>query len=252
MSTLTDKRVLVIDDDRHVRGLLELVFRHTGAQVYLAASGEEGLRQFYVHQPHLVVLDVMMPDMNGWEVCGRMRQLSEVPIIFLSALGGDQDIVRGLDLGALDYVTKPFSPEVLVARACAILRQAQPTWNAERPLAYSDDYLAIDLERRQVRVHGVQVKLTATEYRLLACLLRNAGRVLTFDQILDAVWGWEYRESVDYVHVYVWRLRRKLEVDPKNPRYVLTDHGAGYRFQKEPPIPTARQRAMAVIAGSSE
>ena len=248
---LDAKRVLVIDDDPNLRQLLERIFSQGGAQVCVASGGGEGLRQFYLQRPDLVVLDVMLPDMDGWEVCRRIRQLSNVPIMFLSALGGERDIVRGLDLGAVDYVVKPFSPQVLLARARASLRQAELASGAGKPPTYQDDYLTIDLERRQVWVHGEPVKLTATEYRLLAYLVQNAGLVLTFEQILEQVWGWEYRESVDYVHVYTWHLRQKLEVDPRHPRYVLTEHGACYRFQKEPPVPSIRQRGEAVLAGSS-
>jgi two-component system KDP operon response regulator KdpE len=225
------KIILVIDDDPEMLRLLEHIFSREGAQVCTAAGGQEGLRQFYNYPPHLVVLDVMMPEMDGWQVCARVRQMSDVPIIFLTALNAEAEIIHGLDTGAVDYVTKPFSPHVLVARARAALRQTELAPGTEKTDTYRDDYLAIDLDTRQVTVRGEPVKLTKTEYRLLAYLVENAGQVLTPQQILEYVWGREYRDSIDYTHVYMWRLRQKLEEDPQNPRYLLTEHGLGYRFQ---------------------
>ena len=225
------KTILVIDDDPQMLRLLEHIFSKEGAQVCTAAGGQEGLRQFHAYRPHLVILDVMMPEMDGWQVCNRVRELSDVPIIFLTAGREEAEIIHGLDTGAVDYVTKPFSRQVLVARARAALRQAEPAPGTEKTKAYRDDYLAIDLDTRQVTVRGEPVKLTKTEYRLLAYLVQNAGQVLTPEQILEYVWGREYRDSVDYTHVYMWRLRQKLEEDPQDPRYLLTEHGLGYRFQ---------------------
>ncbi|MHC5035463.1 MAG: response regulator transcription factor [Planctomycetota bacterium] len=243
MSDIQDKKILVVDDDTDLLQLLANTFSQTGAQVYIANGGEEGLRQFYVHRPDLVILDLMMPDISGWQVCSRIRQKSDVPIIFLSAIGGDDNVIQGLNGGAVDYVVKPFSPDVLKARAGAVLRQAVLSTAAEKPAAYADDYLTIDLETHQVLVRGEPVKLTATEYRLLGYLVRNADQVLTFDQILENVWGWEYRESTNYIHVYLSHLRQKLEEDPKEPRYLLTEHGVGYQFHKPTPnhvtFPTA-------------
>jgi two-component system KDP operon response regulator KdpE len=235
VSDLQGKRILVIDDDPHVLRLVELSFPKAEAQVYTAASGAEGLRLFYAHRPHLVILGIMTSDLDGWEVYRQIHQISDVPVIFLTALGKEGDIIRGLNHGVVDYVTKPFSPQLLVARAQAVLRQAAPASGPEKTATYSDDYLTIDLETRQVLVRGEPVGLSTTEYQMLAYLLQNAGRVLTFRQILESVWGWEYRDSVNYVHVYVWHLRQKLEEDPKNPQYLLTEHGVGYRFQKPSP-----------------
>lgn len=234
MSNLINKKILVIDDDPNLLRLIEHTFSKTSAIVYSAKNGEEGLRQFYAQQPDLIVLDIMMSEMDGWEVCARIRQVSEVPIIFLTALNGEENIVRGLDSGAVDYVVKPFGPKVLVARAQAALRQAELTLRREKHLIYRDDYLTIDLETHRVFVRGEPVKLTATEYQLLAYLVRNAGQVLAFQQILENVWGSEYKDSFNYVHVYMWHLRNKLEKDPKDPHYILTEHGIGYRFRKAP------------------
>lgn len=228
------KRILVVDDDAHIRELTADIFAKSGGQVYSASDGNEGLRQFYVHRPHLVILDILMPNLDGWQVCTQIRQLSDVPIIMLTALGQDEHTIRGLDCGAVDYVTKPFSPKVLAARARAALRQATQATESHQPISYSDEYLTIDLSQRRVLVCGELVRLTATEYRLLAYLVQNAGRVLTFRQILEKVWGWEYQDSVEYVHVYISHLRKKLEEDPKLPAYLLTEHRVGYRFEKRP------------------
>jgi two-component system alkaline phosphatase synthesis response regulator PhoP len=172
-----------------------------------------------------------MPVLDGWEACRLIRRLSDVPIIFVTALTQEDAIVRGLDCGAVDYIPKPFSPKVLLARARAALRAADAGSKKRRVALYKDGYLDIDLEARRVLVGGEPVQLTATEYRLLSHLLENAGRVLTYDQILEHVWGWECQDSVGYVHVYVWHLRQKLEQDPRNPNYLLTERGVGYRFE---------------------
>jgi two-component system KDP operon response regulator KdpE len=230
MSDLQGKRILVIDDDASLLKLLKLSYSRTEAQIYTATNGMEGLRQFYTCQPDLVVLDLMMPQMDGWEVCRNIRHLSDVPLIIFTALGRDKDIIRGLDAGATDYVTKPVNFEILLARSRAALRQV--TLAAKPQNYYSDDYLTINLNRRQVQVNGKPIKLTATEYRLLAYLVQNSAQVLTFSQILEKVWGWEYQDNISYVHVYISHLRRKLEKDPKHPKYLRTEHGVGYRFDQ--------------------
>jgi DNA-binding response OmpR family regulator len=249
VSDLGGKTILVIDDDRNLLRLVEHTFSPTGALLYTAESGEEGLRRFYARQPDLVILDVMMPDMDGWQVCSRIREVSDVPIVFLTALGKELEVVRGLDCGAVDYVTKPFSPDILVARVRAALRRTDLASGQPKLPSYRDDYLTIDLEARRVLVRGKLVKLTATEYQLLAYLVQNSGRVLGFQQILEKVWGCEYQDSINYVHVYMSHLRNKLEEDPKNPCYLLTEHGVGYRFQRLPSAETGgRQGASSVSA----
>ena len=230
MGAMDGKKILVIDDDFYVRQLVKTAFAQEGAEVFVAADGQEGLRQFYKHQPDLVVIDLMMPEMDGWEASQRMLDMSDVPIIMLTSLHTDEDMIRGLDQGAIDYVTKPFSPKVLIARAKAALRHAPA--RTTQPPVFQDEHLTIDLREQRVLVGGEPAKLTKTEYKLLTYLLRNAGRVLTFQQILEHVWGWEYLESIEYVHVYVSRLRQKLEENPKSPRYLITEYGLGYRFQK--------------------
>ena len=232
MSFLENCKILVIDDDPSLRQLITLTFVSQGCQVLSAANGSEGLRVFYEQRPDLIILDIMMPELDGWTVCAQIRQLSNVPIILLTSLGSEQDIIRGLEGGAVDYVVKPFSPKVLVARAKASLRQAYQTPTPPKLTTLSDEYLTIDLVTCRVLVKNEPVKLSATEYRLLAYLVQNANQVLTTEQILENVWGLEYRESSDYVHVYISHLRRKIEADPKQPRYILTEYGIGYYFEK--------------------
>jgi len=230
---MQNKKILVIDDDVNLGQAIRLTFSRTGAEVFTAVDGRDGLRQFYEHRPDLVILDVRMPDIDGWETCRQIRLLSNVPIIMLTTLDKDEDVLRGFDYGADDFVTKPFSRDVLLARVRAVLRRVELLNEADDHAIYNDDYLNIDLRKRRVIVDGEQAQLTATEFRLLSYLLQNAGQILTYQNILDKVWGWEYQDSIDYVHVYISHLRRKLEADPRNPRYVLTERGIGYRFERQ-------------------
>jgi DNA-binding response OmpR family regulator len=174
----------------------------------------------------------MMPGMNGFEVCQRIRQVSDTPLIMLTALNHEQEMLRGLDAGADDFLSKPFNAEVLLARAKTVLRRSENIRSQSDIFNYSNGPLTIDVERRDVILNGKRIKLTPVEFRLLIYLARNAGKVLTFEQILSNVWGNEYRGSMDYVHVYISHLRRKLGEDTKSPRYILTLHGVGYIFEK--------------------
>jgi DNA-binding response OmpR family regulator len=229
-------KVLIIDDDEDLVALLEHVFVRAGARVLGACSGQEGLHEFHRHQPDLVVLDIMMPDIDGWAVCRSLREASDVPILMLTAKSGAPDVTYSLDIGADDYVTKPFDTQILLARARALLRRSgQFDENGKAP-AYDDGYLTIDLEQRRVLVRQEPVSLTSTEYELLACLLRGASQVLTYEQILGQVWNGACLQSPEYVHVYVYRLRQKLERDPANPRYLTKEHGVGYRFEPQSPV----------------
>jgi DNA-binding response OmpR family regulator len=229
---MEEKKILVIDDDVNLLQSIKFTFMRAGAEVVTAMDGREGLHRFYEERPDLVILDVRMPDIDGWETCRQIRIFSNVPIIMLTTMNKDEDIIRGLDYGADDFVTKPFSRDVLLARARALLRRSETPAEGDGQTTYSDDHLLINLAKRRVLVRGEPVQLTATEFRLLSCLLQNAGQVLTYRTILDKVWGWEYQDSVDYVHVYLSHLRRKLEEDPRNPRYLVTERGVGYRFEK--------------------
>ena len=229
------KTILVIDDDLNIRKMTEHLFAKEGAQVFTATNGIDGLRKFYEHRPDLIILDIMMPEEDGWETCRNIRKFSDVPIVMLTALKTDEDITRGLNYGADDFVTKPFSPGVLLARARAVLRRTGAYVAEDKPFMYSDGYLTIDLRAHRVIIKGQPVKLTPTEFQLLVYLAQNPGRILTIQQILENVWGWEYQDSLEYVHVYMSHVRKKIEEDPKQPKYIVTEHGTGYRFEKQYP-----------------
>jgi two-component system KDP operon response regulator KdpE len=178
----------------------------------------------------LILLDVMMPDLDGFEVLETVREVSNVPVIMLTAKGEEDDRVRGLELGADDYVTKPFSPRELVSRVKAVLRRTESASGSMHGLIEVDERLKIDFDRREIWLEGKLVKLRPTEYRMLYHLVQNAGWVVTHDQLLTKVWGYEYRDEPHYVRLYINYLRQKLEADPSNPRYILTERGVGYRF----------------------
>ncbi|MFQ5814661.1 MAG: response regulator transcription factor [Anaerolineae bacterium] len=225
-------KLLIVDDDDKLVEAIELYLNRAGYDVITATDGLQGMQQMYSQRPDLIVLDVMMPTMDGWETCQRIREISDVPIIMLTARGQESDRVMGLKLGADDYVAKPFSLKELEARVEAVLRRTRLPPPAKGRILYADDELVIDSERLEVSRGGERVQLTATEQRLLFYLAENAGRVLTNEQILEAVWGAEYVNEVDYVKLYIWRLRQKIEEDPRQPKYILTERGLGYRFAK--------------------
>lgn len=227
------KKVLLVDDDVYIREVTRRVFIRAGAEVELASDGQEGLRKFFDVQPDLVVLDIMMPVMDGWETCRQIRMSSDVPVVLLTSLSSDEEIVRGLEAGADDFVSKPFKPDVLLARSRAVLRRSKAAAAQETARSYQDGHLSVDLETRRVLAGDRRVSLTPTEYRLLVYLIRNSGRVISFTQILENVWGEEYMDSPNYVHVYISHLRQKLEKDPANPRYFVSEHGTGYRFMRQ-------------------
>ncbi len=219
--------ILVIDDDYNLRRLIKYALAHEGYVVHVAHDGQEGWHVFFDLRPDLVILDIMMPQMDGWEVCKRIREVSEVPIIILTASVYGKDIVRGLNMGADDYLTKPFRVSELLARVQAVLRRV----SVSKPTpVYADDHLTIDLGNRRVLVQGEPVPLTSIEFNLLAVMVKHANHVLSTGQLLEQVWGWDHVDNVDYVRVFVFRLRQKIEPDPKSPRYILTERGAGYRF----------------------
>lgn len=223
-------KILIVDDDPMLSELIGYNLESEGYAIVRAQDGREGLRKFEAEQPDLVILDVSMPKLNGWEVCERIRAVSDTPVMMLTAQGQEEDIVRGLNLGADDYLTKPFQVRVLLARIRATLRRAHLSPEPEPEVTYADDYLVIDLADRRVTVGGEITKLTPTEYKLLAFLVENKGRILTFRQILENVWGFEYIDDIDYLRVYIWHLRKKIERDSKNPVYLLNELSTGYRF----------------------
>ncbi len=229
---MIDQKVLIIDDDADLRHLASLLFKKAGAHVFTADDGLEGISKLFTCNPNLVILDGVMPGTNGFEICQRIRRVSNVPIIMLTALNQEAEMLRGLEAGADDYLSKPFNAEVLLARAKTVLRRSGSGNPPSSNFEFNNGHLSIDIERRHVLVEEKRVKLTPIEFRLLVFLARNAGKVLTFNHILSNVWGDAYRASTDYVHVYVSHLRNKIEEDAKEPRYILTIHGIGYLFER--------------------
>jgi two-component system KDP operon response regulator KdpE len=222
--------ILVVDDEERMARFIRLNLEHDGFRVVEAHRGLEAIHQLRDAMPDVVILDVMMPDLDGFEVLKMIREISNVPVIMLTAKGEEDDRVRGLELGADDYVTKPFSPRELVSRVRAVLRRTEASGFGSKEVYEIDDRLKIDFGRREVWVDGKLVKLRPTEYRLLYHLVQIAGWVMTYDQLLSKVWGYEYRDEPHYVRLYINYLRQKLEKDPANPKYILTERGVGYRF----------------------
>ena len=253
-----DQTILIIDDDADLLQLASLIFKKAGAQVVTAHDGLDGISKFFTHHPNLIILDIMMPGSNGFDVCQRIRQVSDDPLIMLTSLNREQDMLQGLAAGADDFLSKPFSPDILLARAQTVLRRSQRSnghnGNSHNgnghnghngsnghnghngtsgSFSYNDGYLSIDIEKHEVLIHGKRIKLTPVEFRLLVYLARNASKLLTFEKILVNVWGNEYRGSMEHVHVYISHLRKKVEEDARNPRYIMTIHGMGYIFEKQ-------------------
>jgi two-component system KDP operon response regulator KdpE len=224
------RKILVVDDEERIVRFIRLNLEHDGFIVSEAFNGKQALQRLRDVTPDLILLDVMMPDMDGFEVLEMIREISSVPVIMLTAKGEENDRVRGLELGADDYVTKPFSPRELTSRIKAVLRRAEGPGAGMHGLIEVDERLKIDFDRREIWLEGKLVKLRPTEYRLLYHLVQNAGWVISHDQILAKVWGYEYRDEPHYVRLYINYLRQKLEKDPADPKYILTERGVGYRF----------------------
>jgi two-component system KDP operon response regulator KdpE len=224
------RRILVVDDEERMVRFIRMNLEHDGFQVSEAFNGKQAIQKIRDVTPDLILLDVMMPDLDGFEVLETVREVSQVPVIMLTAKGEEDDRVRGLELGADDYVTKPFSPRELVSRVKAVLRRTEGASGSMHGLIEVDDRLKIDFDRREIWLEGKLVKLRPTEYRMLYHLVQNAGWVVTHDQLLTKVWGYEYRDEPHYVRLYINYLRQKLEADPSNPKYILTERGVGYRF----------------------
>jgi len=227
------KKILLIDDDTDFLTLTSQIFKNAGAQVITSLEGNEGISKALTHQPDLIVLDIMMPGKDGFQICQTIRQFSNTPLIMLSALDRDQLMLQGLEAGADDFLTKPFNPDILLARANAVLRRSEQNNGQREKINYDDGRLKVDIEKHRVTLKDNLIKLTPVEFRLLAYLVSNPGKVLSFEQILDNVWGSDYQGNDDYVHVYISHLRNKIEKDTKSPRYILTVHGVGYIFEKQ-------------------
>jgi two-component system KDP operon response regulator KdpE len=223
-------RVLVIDDELSIVKFLRANLELNGFDVITSINGDEGLKTFERELPDLVILDIMMPVMDGFSVCSRIREWSQVPIIMLSARGDERDKVQCLDLGADDYVTKPFSAGELIARVKAVMRRVDSSPAVPVQPEFKSSGLTVNFVQRKVTVNDRNIKLTPTEYNLLHELVSNAGKVLTHTYLLDKVWGQEYRDDTQYLHVFIRRLRSKLEPDPLNPAYIQTVPRVGYQF----------------------
>ncbi len=222
--------ILVVDDERRMIDFIRMNLEIEGFQVFEAINGIDALDMVRKHILDLIILDVMMPQLDGFEMLRMLREFSSVPVIMLTAKGEEEDKVRGLELGADDYVTKPFGARELVSRVKAVLRRTQSLLEPGEAVVKIDDRLSVDFNRREVIVEGERIKLRPTEYRLLYRLIENAGWTVPHEQLLAKVWGYEYRDETHYVRLYVNYLREKIEKDPSNPKYILTERGIGYRF----------------------
>ena len=224
-------RILVVDDELNIVKFLRANLEAKNYAVLAAMDGAEALQTFEMELPDLVILDIMMPKIDGFEVCRRLREWSQIPIIMLSARGDESDKVKCLDLGADDYITKPFGKGELIARVKAVLRRTEAATSTPTQPSFTSGDLQINFAQRRVTVAGKEVKLTPTEFTLLQEFALNAGKVLTHTYLLNKVWGPEYREEREYLHVFVRRLRAKLEPDPTNPKCIMTVSGVGYQFK---------------------
>jgi len=227
------KHILIVDDEPRYLRLLEANLRTEGYEVSVAQDGVQALDVFSAQPIDLVLLDVMMPRLDGFGVCQRLREFSNVPIVILTARGEEQDRVRGLDLGADDYLVKPFSATELLARVRAVLRRAQPAADSGQARFFTHDNLKIDFARAEVWISDQDVSLSATEYRLLLQFAHHVGKILTSEDLLTSVWGVEYKNDKEILWVSIARLRQKLEEDAHNPRHIVTRSGLGYLM---PPV----------------
>lgn len=222
--------ILIVDDESRMRRFIRMNMELEGYQVVEAENGIHALDQIRKHTPDLVIMDVMMPEMDGFETLGLLREISTVPVILLTVRSDEEDITRGLNLGADDYVTKPFSPSELSSRVGAVLRRAKWPAPPPRTILRIDDRLSVDFNRHQVIVEDQRIDLRPTEYRLLYVLIQNAGWVVPHENLLAKVWGYEYRDETHYLRLYINYLRKKIEEDPAQPKYIMTERGVGYRF----------------------
>ena len=223
------ERILIIEDDNELAEFISWQLTRAGYETQTTRRCIEGVEKVREWQPDLVILDIMMPDMDGWTACQQIQAISNIPIIFTTALGTEKDIVRGLEMGAEDYLVKPFGPKELIARIRTILRrQRVPSDHHEN--IYINGALYINLDTREVRVSGQAVELTPIEYKLLTCLAEQEGKVLTHSFLLNQAWGPEHEEERQYLKLYIWYLRQKIEADPTPPKQILTQRGVGYRL----------------------
>ncbi len=222
--------ILVVDDEARMIRFIRMNLELEGYEVLEAGNGIEALEQVRQHVPDLIIMDVMMPELDGFETLRMLREFSTIPVVLLTVKSDEDDRIRGLELGADDYVTKPFSPRELSSRVNAVLRRADWPAPPPRTVLRIDDRLQVDFNRHQVIVNEERVDLRPTEYRLLSHLIQNAGWVVPHDTLLAKVWGYEYRDETHYLRLYINYLRKKIEKDPASPDYILTERGVGYRF----------------------
>ena len=227
------KKILVVDDEPAQLRLVEQILSGNGYGVIKACSGEEAIRLVYEGKPDLIILDVLMPGIDGWQTCRCIREASDVPVIMVTGKrNSEDDIVRGLEYGADEYLTKPVGNRELLARVKAALRRSDnpAALRGRKNTVFTSEYLTVDIAERKVTVNGQKLKLTPREFRLLALLVENAGHIMSHQQVLENVWGWEYIDDVDYVRIYISHLRQKIELNPSEPKYILTEPGVGYYF----------------------
>ena len=233
------KKIMVIEDDPMTREVIQRHLEREGFTVFPIENGKIGLQNLFEVSPDLVVLDINMPLMDGFTVCERIRELSLIPIIMLTARSEPEEIIKGLELGADDYITKPFNGDVLIARVRANLRRADTAnmpddgaFNDNAP-DYQDEHLELYFDQRRILIDGEQTRLSPTEFRLLELLIETSPRVTPYRNILETVWGFEYIDDINYLRVYIWHLRNKIELDPKDPLYIVNELGLGYRFEPQ-------------------
>ncbi|MFA5309026.1 MAG: response regulator transcription factor [Dehalococcoidales bacterium] len=223
-------KILIIDDDAEYAKLAQTWLQKAGYEVLVSVDGAEGMRRVFSTRPNLVLLDAMMPKMDGWEVCRRIREMSDIPVLMVTVRADKNDRIKGFGLGADDYIPKPVEFSELIARVQAVLRRtANDTFSTEKS-SFHNGELEIDWQSRQVWVRGKRVKLSPTEFRVLACLIKNRGWIVTHDQLLEKGWGPNYIGDNSFVKLYIRYLRQKIEANPHNPQLILTERGVGYRF----------------------
>jgi len=223
-----DERILLIEDDEALSRMMRLQLEHAGYRVTACRTGMSGLEAARQSEPDVILLDILLPDIDGWTVCEQLRKITNAPIIFSTALGSERDVVRGLELGADDYMIKPFSYKELLARVRGALHRSRR--EATSGKVYEHGRLFVDLEKHTVKVNGEHILLTQLEYKLLAALVEEAGKVVDYNTLLRRVWGEQYEGSREYLKLYIWYLRKKIEEDPSNPQLILTEEGVGYRL----------------------
>jgi len=222
------ERILVVEDDDALSRLVRLQLERANYEVATCPDGRSGIDKARKFQPDLILLDVLLPGMTGWDVCQRLQEITDSPVVFLTALGSEDHLAQGLDLGADDYIIKPFSYKELLARVRAALHRAHRS--ASQKVTYSYDRLFVDLEARSVSVNGELVFLTPLEFKLLETLVQDAGNIVTHKTLLRRVWGQQYEDRRQYLKLYIWYLRQKIEADPRDPKIILNERGVGYRL----------------------